>query len=87
MAVTGSRSVPAVGVALAPTLALEGIRDGVSVLPLPPASVRRILPVRMSDHALTPAAGTFAGFLRDSAAASPRGVRPGPGPVGEGRRG
>jgi hypothetical protein len=30
--------------------------------------VRRILLVRMSDHALTPAAQAFAGFLRESAA-------------------
>ncbi|QIZ01071.1 LysR family transcriptional regulator [Streptomyces sp. S1D4-11] len=59
-----------IGVALAPTLALEGIRPGVSVLPLqPPAPVRRILLVRMADHALTPAARAFTGFLRDSAAA------------------
>ncbi|WP_445516902.1 LysR family transcriptional regulator [Streptomyces sp. NEAU-174] len=58
------------GVALAPTLALEGIRPGVSVLPLrPPAPVRRILLVRMADHALTPAAGAFLGSLRESAAA------------------
>ncbi|GHH01181.1 LysR family transcriptional regulator [Streptomyces lanatus] len=58
-----------IGVALAPTLALEGIRAGVSVLPLkPPAAVRRILLVRMSDHVLTPAAQAFAGFLRDSVA-------------------
>ncbi|RRR87555.1 LysR substrate-binding domain-containing protein, partial [Streptomyces sp. RP5T] len=58
-----------IGVALAPTLALEGIRGGVGVLPLlPPAPVRRILLVRMSDHALTPAAEAFADFLRDSAA-------------------
>ncbi|KOV64825.1 LysR family transcriptional regulator [Streptomyces sp. NRRL WC-3618] len=57
-----------IGVALAPTLALEGIRGGVSILPLqPPAPVRRILLVRMSDHVLTPAALAFAGFLRDSA--------------------
>lgn len=48
---------------------LEGIRSGVSVLPLqPPAPVRRILLVRMADHALTPAAQTFAGLLRESAA-------------------
>ncbi len=58
------------GVALAPTLALEGIRPGVSVLPLrPPAPVRRILLVRMADHALTPTAGAFLGSLRESAAA------------------
>lgn len=57
-----------IGVALAPTLALEGIRGGVSILPLqPPAPVRRILLVRMNDHVLTPAALAFAGFLRDSA--------------------
>lgn len=58
-----------IGVALAPTLALEGIRPGVSVLLLqPPAPVRRILLVRMADHALTPAARAFAGLLRKSAA-------------------
>ncbi|WP_327426376.1 LysR family transcriptional regulator [Streptomyces sp. NBC_01236] len=58
-----------IGVALAPTLALEGIRPGVSVLPLQaPAPVRRILLVRMADHALTPAAQAFTGLLRDSAA-------------------
>ncbi|MFD5405447.1 LysR family transcriptional regulator [Streptomyces griseorubiginosus] len=66
-----------IGVALAPTLALEGIRGGVSVLPLlPPAPVRRILLVRMSDHALTPAAEAFVGFLRDSAAAAGGGSAP-----------
>ncbi|MET9788982.1 LysR family transcriptional regulator [Streptomyces canus] len=60
-----------IGVALAPMLALEGIRAGVSVLPLqPPGPVRRILLVRMSDHALTPAAQAFAAFLRNSAAAA-----------------
>ncbi|MET8214144.1 LysR substrate-binding domain-containing protein, partial [Streptomyces sp. NPDC005373] len=59
-----------IGVALAPTLALEGIRPGVNVLPLqPPAPIRRILLVRMTDHPLTPAALTFAGLLRDAAAA------------------
>lgn len=59
-----------IGVALAPTLALEGIRPGVSVLPLqPPAPVRRILLVRMSDHSLTPAAQAFAALLRGHAAA------------------
>jgi DNA-binding transcriptional LysR family regulator len=59
-----------IGVALAPTLALEGIRPGVNVLPLqPPAPIRRILLVRMADHSLTPAALTFAGLLRDAAAA------------------
>jgi DNA-binding transcriptional LysR family regulator len=59
-----------IGVALAPTLALEGIRPGVNVLPLqPPAPIRRILLVRMADHSLTPAALTFAGLLRDVAAA------------------
>ncbi|MER5927944.1 LysR family transcriptional regulator [Streptomyces mirabilis] len=59
-----------IGVALAPALALEGIRPGVSVLPLlPPAPVRRILLVRMADHALTPAARTFAELLLDTAAA------------------
>ncbi|MFE4956163.1 LysR family transcriptional regulator [Streptomyces sp. NPDC056653] len=58
-----------IGVALAPTLALDGIRPGVSVLPLqPPAPVRRILLVRMAGHSLTPAARVFTGFLRDSAA-------------------
>ncbi|MGV9624999.1 LysR family transcriptional regulator [Streptomyces sp. NPDC003487] len=57
-----------IGVALAPTLALEGIRPGVSVLPLqPPAPVRRILLVRMADHSLTPAALSFSGLLRDIA--------------------
>ncbi|CAM5261206.1 LysR family transcriptional regulator OS=Streptomyces alboniger OX=132473 GN=CP975_21280 PE=3 SV=1 [Streptomyces alboniger] len=60
-----------IGVALAPTLALEGVRAGVSILPLDPAGpVRRILLVRMSDHALTPAAQAFAAFLRNSAAAT-----------------
>lgn len=59
-----------IGVALAPNLALEGIRPGVSVLPLqPPAPVRRILLVRMSDHSLTPAAQAFAALLRGHAAA------------------
>ncbi|WP_329363369.1 LysR family transcriptional regulator [Streptomyces sp. NBC_01483] len=59
-----------IGVALAPTLALEGIRPGVSVLPLlPPAPVRRILLVRMADHALTPAASTFTELLLDTTAA------------------
>ncbi|MFE3855217.1 LysR family transcriptional regulator [Streptomyces griseorubiginosus] len=59
-----------IGVALAPALALEGLRSGVSILPLkPPAPVRRILLVRMADHALTPAAQTFASLLRESAAA------------------
>lgn len=58
-----------IGVAPAPALALEGVRSGFSVLPLrPPAPVRRILLVRMADHALTPAAQTFAGLLRESAA-------------------
>ncbi|MFF1689983.1 MULTISPECIES: LysR substrate-binding domain-containing protein [unclassified Streptomyces] len=58
-----------IGVALAPTLALEGIRPGVGVLRLqPPAPVRRILLVRMADHALTPAAQAFAGLLRESVA-------------------
>lgn len=59
-----------IGVALAPTLALEGIRPGVTVQPLrPPGPIRRILLVRMADHALTPAAQTFAGLLRDIAVA------------------
>ncbi|WP_326607617.1 LysR family transcriptional regulator [Streptomyces sp. NBC_01799] len=58
-----------IGVALAPTLALEGIRPGVRVLLLqPPAPVRRILLVRMADHALTPAAHAFTELLRKSAA-------------------
>jgi DNA-binding transcriptional LysR family regulator len=64
-----------IGVALAPTLALEGIRPGVSVLPLrPPAPVRRILLVRMADHALTPAAQAFTGLLRRSAATRTVGI-------------
>ncbi|WUW19167.1 LysR substrate-binding domain-containing protein [Streptomyces sp. NBC_01465] len=59
-----------IGVALAPTLALEGIRPGISVLPLlPPAPVRRILLVRMVDHALTPAADIFTQLLLDTTAA------------------
>lgn len=57
------------GVALAPRLALEGIRPGVRVLPLrPPTAVRRILLVRMADHSLTPAAQAFTELLRESAA-------------------
>ncbi|MEU4894146.1 hypothetical protein AB0B12_33315 [Streptomyces sp. NPDC044780] len=32
------------------------------------AAARRIQPVRMADHALTPAAGAFIGSLRESAA-------------------
>lgn len=59
-----------IGVALAPRLALDGIRPGVSVLPLrPPTAVRRILLVRMADHSLTPAAQAFTRLLRQSAAA------------------
>lgn len=56
-----------IGVALAPMLALDGsIRPGVSVLPLrPPAPVRRILLVSMSDHSFTPAAQAFAALLCD----------------------
>ncbi|AUG81798.1 LysR family transcriptional regulator [Kitasatospora sp. MMS16-BH015] len=62
-----------IGVALAPTLALEAVRPGVTVLPLqPPAPVRRILLVRMADHALTPAAQAFAALLRDQPAGSTR---------------
>ncbi|MEU5263135.1 LysR family transcriptional regulator [Amycolatopsis sp. NPDC021455] len=59
-----------IGVALAPTLALDGVRPGVKVLPLRPrTAVRRILLVRMTDHALTPAAQAFAELLRRSATA------------------
>jgi molybdate transport repressor ModE-like protein len=58
-----------IGVALAPTLALDGVRPGVKVLPLRPrTAVRRILLVRMTDHALTHAAQAFAELLRRSAA-------------------
>ena len=58
-----------IGVALAPTLALDGVRPGIKVLPLRPrTAVRRILLVRMTDHALTPAAQAFAELLRRSAA-------------------
>jgi molybdate transport repressor ModE-like protein len=58
-----------IGVALAPTLALDGVRPGVRVLPLRPrTAVRRILIVRMTDHPLTPAAQAFADLLRHSAA-------------------
>ncbi|HET6707771.1 LysR family transcriptional regulator [Amycolatopsis sp.] len=58
-----------IGVALAPTLALDGVRPGVRVLPLRPrTAVRRILLVRMADHALTHAAQAFAELLRRSAA-------------------
>jgi molybdate transport repressor ModE-like protein len=59
-----------IGVALAPTLALDGVRPGVKVLPLRPrTAVRRILLVRMTGHALTHAAQAFAELLRRSAAA------------------
>ncbi|MGW3961000.1 LysR family transcriptional regulator [Amycolatopsis sp. NPDC005003] len=59
-----------IGVALAPRLALEGIRPGVKVLPLRPATaIRRILLVRMAGHSLTPAAQAFSELLRESAAA------------------
>lgn len=59
-----------IGVALAPRLALDGVRPGVRVLPLRPrTAVRRILLVRMTDHALTHAAQAFAELLRRSAAA------------------
>jgi molybdate transport repressor ModE-like protein len=58
-----------IGVALAPTLALDGVRPGVKVLPLRPrTAVRRILLVRMTDHALTHAAQAFAELLSRSAA-------------------
>jgi molybdate transport repressor ModE-like protein len=59
-----------IGVALAPRLALEGVRPGVTILPLRPVTaVRRILLVRMADHSLTPAAQAFTELLRESAAA------------------
>ncbi|GAB3146487.1 LysR family transcriptional regulator [Amycolatopsis sp. NPDC004378] len=58
-----------IGVALAPTLALDGVRPGVKVLPLRPrTAVRRILLVRLTDHALTHAAQAFADLLHRSAA-------------------
>lgn len=58
-----------IGVALAPRLALAGIRPGVHVLALePPAPVRRILLTRMADHPLTPAGMAFHAVTRRCAA-------------------
>jgi DNA-binding transcriptional LysR family regulator len=54
-----------IGVALAPRLALAGIRLGVSVRRLePPAPVRRILLTRMADHPTTPTAAAFTTILQ-----------------------
>lgn len=57
------------GVALAPRLALEGIRPGVSALTLkPPAPERRILLVRMADAPQTPVAAAFTDIILNCAA-------------------
>jgi DNA-binding transcriptional LysR family regulator len=57
------------GVALAPRLALQGIRPGVSVLTLKaPAPERRILLVRMSGAPQTPVAAAFTDIILNCAA-------------------
>jgi DNA-binding transcriptional LysR family regulator len=66
-----------IGVALAPRLALAGIRPGVSVLRLePPAPVRRILLTRMADHPTTPTAAAFTTILQTCGALA-EGTTPG----------
>ena len=67
-----------IGVALAPRLALAGIRSGVNVLRLePPAPVRRILLTRMADHPTTPTAAAFTTILQTCLPLA-EGTTPGP---------